>query len=143
MVRELKPWTSCPLEAKWFDLIKAGTKRWEFRSEQSPVAQDALRKFNGGRLLLRCTKGRGGETCWKVVDGIKKFASPFDVPPEILQEGQVTERELEARTLGAIVALHLDDPTPEEVEMVDSCIKILTNKNTSQPKRGGRPTDVL
>lgn len=115
----MKPYVSCPLKRRWFNPIKSGKKQWEFRREGLPVARDALKKFNGSRLLIKCMLGYGGEICWKVITEILQFKSPVDVPPEIMRDGRVDLLELETATKNSpVVALHLDDPTEAELGQI-------------------------
>ncbi len=98
----------CPLRGRWFDLIKAGRKTWEFRHTKSPVAYQISKKLgfdldklkktstipSPSELLIEFRQGYNGEAAVGMILEIRLYPSPDDVEEEILREACVSRDDL-------------------------------------------------
>jgi len=112
----------CPLKSKWFDLVKAGRKTWEFRNSKSPVARQ-ISKMTGydldkreftelpakGSFLIEFRKGYSGESLRGKILKLELYDTPDTVEDEVLRKACLTRADLhEIQSRGHLVAIRFE-----------------------------------
>lgn len=111
----------CPLESRWFDLIKAGRKIWEFRDSKSPVGRQISKRIGFDlstlesisvfpNLSIEFRRGYNGESVLGDILEIKLYSTPENVGNQVLHEGCVVRDDLHSiwPLCGHLVAIRFE-----------------------------------